>query len=282
MPVNDHLTWVEVKDFTKGLWNGQDFLMPADAFQTMQDCYPRMNGGLRAFFKPSTSVLTTSGIGDTTNERIIWIAPGTQSTGTGYIMLTKHITTGQLKGYWWDIGAVTWTLKKTFTAHGDGYANGATANVCTYHDNVNGRNVWIVSTTHNKSDGTEDGWWLIPFTTGVWAQINTTAFLVPDVVQYQARIVGSSLNTIWWTDPGAIATPAAANFLTIQSGNNDVRDIVVNIIPYSPSQLLVATAGSGWFVLDGDITDPVVREMGKDHNAGLSQKMVVTENGVIF
>jgi hypothetical protein len=187
-----------------------------------------------------------------------------------------------LKGYFRAIGAGSWTLTKTFTAHGDGYANGGFAQVVQYHDNTNGRNVWIVGITHAKSDGTEDGWWLVTTDTGAWTRINSTVFAGIGITQYQARIVGVVLNTLWWTDPGAVATPPAANFLAIQSGHNDVRDIITNIIPYAPTSLLVSTTGSGWWVVDGDITDPVVRQMSSDHQADTNQKTVTTENGVVF
>lgn len=282
MPVNSHLQWIEVKDFSKGLWNGQDYLMPADAFQTMQDCYPRHEGGLRAFFKPSTTTLTLSGLGDATNERVVALSPITTSTGTAYLMVTKHATTGLLKGYFWGVGDSAWTLQKTFTAHGDGYANGGFAQIIQYHDNTNGRNVWIVGITHAKSDGTEDGWWLVRWDTSSWTRIGTTGFLGVGIVQYQSRIVGAALNTLWWTDPGAVANPPAANFLTVATGHNDVRDIITNLVPYSPTTLLVATRGSGWWAVEGDITDPVVRQMSADFNADFNQKTVNTENGAVF
>lgn len=283
MAVNSHLKWLDFKDFTKGIWTkGSSFTMPPDHFQVMEDCYPQPEGGLRAFFKPSTSTVTLSGIGDATNERVIAFSSIITSTGTAYLMVTKHVTTGLLKGYFWGVGDSAWTLQKTFTAHGDGYANGGFAEIIQYHDNTNGRNVWIVGVTHAKSDGTEDGWWLVRWDTASWTRINSTTYTGVGIVQYQSRIVGAALNTLWWTDPGTITTPSADNYSTIQSGHNDVRDIITNLVPYSPSQLLVSTMGSGWWVLDGDIEDPIVRQMGADHNADFNQKIVVTENGAIF
>ncbi len=179
------------------------------------------------------------------------------------------------------MGAGSWTLSKTFTAIGGlGYVNGGIAMVTDYHSTIDG-NVWVVGTTHNKSDGTEDGWWMVK-PNGTWTRINATALLTACVAQYQARLVGSQLNTLWWTDPGSTTTPPAANFITIQSGHNDVRDLITTIIPYSPTSLLVGTVGSGWWNIEGDITDPVVREMGKDHNASFLQKNVTTQDGAVF
>lgn len=282
MAVNDHLKWIDFKDFSKGLWTaGSSFAMPSDHFQVMEDCYPQSEGGLRAFFKPSTSTLTLSGIGDATNERVAYISPIITSTGTAYLMLTSHATTAQMKGYFWGVGDSAWTLQKTFTAPASA-ANGTIGEIIQYHDNTNGRNVWIVGITHAKSDGTEDGWWLVRWDTNSWTRINSTQYAGIGIVQYQSRIVGVVLNSLWWTDPGAITTPSADNFLTIQSGHNDVRDIITNLIPYSPTTLLVSTRGSGWWVIDGDIEDPIVRQMAADHHADFNQKAVVTENGAIF
>jgi len=279
MPANDHLTWDEIRDFSGGIYTSADFLMPASGFQVMQDCYPRGKTGLRAFFKPTT--LPTTGIGSTTLERPCAISPLITSTGIAYLLLTRVLSTGQMKGYHMPVGGSSWTLDKTFTAHTGGTNNGAIATVCTYHDNTNSINAWIVGVTHNKDDGTEDGWWEVT-QAGTWTRINATQFAGPTQIQYQSRIVGGVLNTLWWTDPGAVATPPAANFLTVQSGNNDVRDIITALIPYSPTSLLVGTVGSGWWVIEGDITDPVVRQMGLDHSMQQVQKCVTTQNGAVF
>lgn len=280
MPVNDHLVWNEIRDFSGGVYTVADYLMPATGFQTMQDCYPRGKEGLRAFHKPTA--MTTTGIGSLTTEYPVGIMPGIASTGLAWLLITRVIATGALKGYYLAVGSSTWSLTKSFTAHTGGTTNGGIASITTYHDATNSKNAWVVGTTHNKDDGSEDGWWEVDGTTGAWTKINATQFVGPPVIQYQARLIGSQLATLWWTDPGAVATPPAANFLTILSGNNDVRDIITGLIPYSPTTLLVGTVGSGWWAVEGDITDPVVRQMGMDHSMQAVQKCVTTQDGAIF
>lgn len=52
MAVNTHLQWMEVNDFSAGLWTvGDTWAMPANAAQQMQDCYALPSGGLRAFYR---------------------------------------------------------------------------------------------------------------------------------------------------------------------------------------------------------------------------------------
>lgn len=288
MPSNQHLTWTEFRDFTPGLHTADSsFLMPVEAFQVMEDAQPQPGGGLRAFYKANTSYLDTTGIVSATNERITWVQPFLESTGYSYLMFTKHVSTGLLKGYTRAVGASSWTNSKSFTAHGDGFLNGGVHNVTTYWNNnstlTTPASSWFVGTVHNKSDGTEDGWYLV-YPNGTWTRVTAGAalFYGSTIVQYQARMVGSRLNQIWWSDPGSTTEPDADNYLLLQSGKNDVNDIITSLHPYSPSSLLVSTHGSGWFVIDGDITDPVVREMGKGRHPYYHQKMVTTPTGVIF
>ncbi len=281
MPVNDHLKWVEIKDFSKGLYDGQDFLIPPDAFAVMEDCYPRVGGGLRAFYKSDTTSLPTTGVDSISAERIEIISPLITSTGIAYLLVTSHSTTGVQKWYYWAVGASSWSKIKTFTAPSS-YANRFTTSVTTYHDNTNGRNVWAIVTTHNKSDSSEDGLYLVRWDTGGITFVENSAFTVTPIAQYQARLIYPHLNTLVWTDPGAVATPPAANFLTLQSGNNDVRDIIAGLMPYAPNTLLVSTIGSGWWMIEGDITDPVVRQMGDDFNPWFAQKMARAQDGIVF
>jgi hypothetical protein len=85
MPANTHLRWVEVKDFSPGLWENADWLMPSSAAQTLTDAYPQPGGGLRAFYRPSA--LSVSGVVDITKERVIGLFArgnlGLRSGGVG-------------------------------------------------------------------------------------------------------------------------------------------------------------------------------------------------------
>ena len=86
MPVNSHLRWAEITDFTPGLYEaGGTFLMPQNAAQTMLDCEAVPGGGLRAFFKGGATVPTT-GITNAATSVIIAMgvsdSPGSGGAGT--------------------------------------------------------------------------------------------------------------------------------------------------------------------------------------------------------
>lgn len=277
MPVNDHLVWNEIKDFAGGLNDGNDFLMPANEFQVLEDCYPRPGGGLRAFYKASTTTITTAGLSMAT-ERIEMIVPFIESTGIAYMAVTKNTTTGLQKWYTLGIGAGSWTLRKTFTAPVS-LANSSLTQVTTYNTGAGIR--WAICTSHNKSDSTEDGLYTMT-DTGTIAFIEQSGFNTVAMTQYQARLLYAKLNTLVWTDPGSIVAPPAPNFITLQTGNNDVRDIIAVIVPYAPTTLIIGTIGSGWWMIEGDITDPVVRQMADDHYPGKVQRGTRTEDGVVF
>jgi len=75
MADNSQLKWIDYKDFTTGLWDtGASFLVPPTAFQIMDNCYPLPQGGVRAFFKPTETTLTTIGAGGSP----IWFRPPTR------------------------------------------------------------------------------------------------------------------------------------------------------------------------------------------------------------
>ena len=284
MAVNDHLKWLDFKDLTQaqGLWDqNSTYLMPPEAFQILEDCYPQPDGGVRAFFKATDDAIATPGVDDISVERMEIISPLITSTGIAYLLVTSHATTGLQKWYYRAVGATTWSKIKTFSAPSS-FANRSSTTVTTYHDNTNGRNVWAITTTHNKSDSTEDGLYLVRWDTGGITFVEQSPYTVTPVVQYQSRLVYAKINTLVWTDPGAVAAPSVDNFLTVQSGNNDVRDIIAVIVPYAPSQLLVGTVGSGWWVIDGDIEDPVVRQMGDDFNPWIAQVAARTQEGIVF
>ncbi|MBE7561223.1 hypothetical protein HS125_20635 [bacterium] len=69
MPTNRQLEWVEIQDFAPGLFTVADWLIPSHGSQLMEDCFPQVGGGLRAFVKPET--VTTSGLSDIANEAVV-------------------------------------------------------------------------------------------------------------------------------------------------------------------------------------------------------------------
>ncbi len=281
MPRNPNLLWTELKDFSAGLWTSEDsFLMPPTGLQTMEDCYPRKGGGVRAFFKPTA--LTVSGITSTTNELPIAFATQQLPDLSSYmLLLTKVVATGggytegQIKAYYKTSAAGAWTLTKTFAAASPAAYNAAT--VTPYQD---ASNIYYLVVAINNS-GADIGTWTFRPDTNVWAKI--TAVGIGPVINHQGRIVVATTTsgTIIWTDPGGVTFPAA-NDLDLYQGMEDFRIAISSMVATPPDQLQIFTANDRVWNVNGDIDDPIVTGMNQGRSPNILQNLASTNDGPVF
>ncbi len=281
--INNHLEWVDITDFSAGLWSTSGgFLMPAEGFQTMTDCYPQPGGGLRAFYKPEATTVTNL----TTTARVVAMDCFTSAVQSTFMLLSIAPATGRLTAWTRTASASSWTSSKVFNL--PAAANQAyQADICQYVDNADSPYFVVATANYVGESGT--GIWLYNINAGTWAQVSGTAGITgPVVAMYQSRIITRGVgdygqnNRLMWTDPGAI-TFAAANYIDFGARVADSESALAGFAPYSPSNLMVATATS-WYTVQGDLGDPVVTEMGKGHapNIAHGQSISPHDAGPIF
>lgn len=285
MPQNEHLRWTDVTDFSKGLWTADSgFLMPADAFQTMQDCYPKQGGGLRAFFKPTTTTVASL----SSTSRVVGLCDFTSSTSTTFMALTLDLGTGALTAWSRLHTDVAWTSRKVFAAPAGGLVSNSFAQIVQYVDSSGNR--YFAIGIGQLPGGGDTGIWLWNINTAVWSQIANAADAIDlPIVMYQNRLVCRAnglfgTNTrLRWTDPGGITFPAA-NYIDLVNVQGDHESAIAALVPYNPSNLLVAQAASGWTLMSGDISDPIVTQMGDNHAPNIShgQGVALMANGPVF
>lgn len=271
MPATNHLVWQEVKDFSKGLWTADSsFLIPGTGFQTMTDCYPQPGGGVRAFFKPTT--LTKNGLAFAgADHRPVWLeSMEVHSSGRAWLLITVNLDHASKFCTAWLLtpGGASWTKIADM--------NTTRSMVTQYHTTTSA--YFIVG---------EVGYRTVVPTTGA---TTLTAIGLDLVATYQSRLLSTGAsavtgglirNQIIYTDPGSLSFPAA-NYIDIFGDRSDDTTTITGFIPYEPQKLLVSTVGAGWFSIDGDITDPIITEMGSGHSPTAYSRMAKMDDGIVF
>lgn len=282
MPVDSHLTWAEIRDFSPGLWTVNDQLMPPSGAQQMLDCFAAPSGGLRAWFKSES--FPVGGISSRTNERPrgLFVHEGMQARsgnglGNDYYLVTFNTVDTKVRFYRMDQTdtgpPTTWTLLKTTVAGLDpGYV------VATDYIIADGTRYAVFAL--GAAADTDNGIWAIKYDDGSMTQLlnGQQAF----VANYQSRLIAigsiSNLNpsVIQFTDPGTLA-----NFST-NSAPVDISEgvSITSVAPFSPGDLLVFKGDSSIYLVEGDLDNYTVRQMNGSKNGGNSP--VRGPNGVIF
>lgn len=281
-PANGHLNWVEVRDFTPGLWEVGDWLVPAGGAQELTDAYPQPGGGLRAFFKPS--VLAATGIG--TNERIIGLygygAPhrSLATEGVDYYCVTYSSTDFRPRIYRWDqtdAAETQWRLMATLAAATGSNNAPKSAHLTAYV--LTAGTVRIVASIGYI--GTDTGIWAATQTTAgaaqTWAKIAGTDGLGPMTV-HQSRLIEARKANVHYTGAG---DETFSGFVGVEPQRN-LSDIQA-LLPMAPGDLVVGTDGASWASIQGDLTDPIVRTMSSGHPLGTYDQAVAdTGAGLAF
>lgn len=255
MPVDNHLKWSEIRDFSAGLWTVNSQMMPAGGAQTMSDCFPAPSGGLKAWFKATT--FTTTGIGSVTLEspRMLFAHENVDGAGNNdYYLLTYKASDTKLRLYELNEqkGDVAWTQIKLFAAGNDpGFIN-ATA----YVDSL--ANLYMMFGI-GAGGGADSGVWGATYTPGSTATVFKQSTIAMDFVfNYQSRICGVKGANIYYSDVGSIAN------MTTNIAPVDIDEGQPNIMfvaTFSPGDLLVFKEGAPIYLVEGDLTSYTVRQM---------------------
>lgn len=282
VPSNSHLQWIDVRDFSPGLWEKGDWLIPAGGAQTMTDCYPQEGGGLRAFYKPTT--IPATGIG--ANERLIgFFGYGAghrtlPTTGTDYYCVTYSSSDFRPRIYRWDQTDATELQWRVITTLAVATASNNAPNEVFFTAYVLSSGTVRILASINYV-GTDTGIWAATqatvATSQTFAKIAGTAGGL--IAIHQSRIVEARNSTIYFTGPGN--ETFATDFVTIEPQRN--LGNVKAIMAMAPGDLLVVTEGAGWFAVQGDLTSPTVRAMSSAHSLGNpNQQLVDTGYGLAF
>lgn len=284
MPVDSHLEWTEIRDFTPGLWNIGSPNLPSNAATTMTDCFPMKSGGLRAWFKPVA--FSTTGIDSTTDEFPLGlfaheglINRSGSGTGTDYYLITWAAGAAVTKVYRMDKTAAgpptTWTKIKT---HLTGLQPTQPVHVCNY--------VLTDDTRYfvyglGAANGADNGVWIVKYSDGTLTHLLNSQQEI--VANYQSRLIvagstaGGNPAVIQYTDPGLLT-----NILT-NAAPVDESEGLTNIsgfATFSPGDLMVFKTGAPIYLVQGDLTNYIVRQMNGSVPGGV--KPTRGPAGVIF
>lgn len=302
MPVNDHLAPIEIRDFSPGLWERADWLMPANAAQVMTDCHPQIPGGLRAWFKPTS--ISNSGITAPTKERVIGLYARLVSDDVDRFLMTQWSDPAASSGnkrkprlYRMNESAseTTWTqvYKTSGTTEFATSDNDAPSKVSfrTYVlSDGTVRVVFVLRNVHSDAGlyrlnvaDSSSSIKAIKLTTTSAGEANPIGALAI----HQQRIIVTSGDRIMWSDPGA-ENFDADNFLRVDP--NVGAPIIRVIDGIEPSDLLGLRQGPGPFLVQGDITSPTVQEMGEGMRLGSyadfghhpDGKLIIASDGYLY
>lgn len=282
-----HLRYIEIKDFSPGLWERVDWLMPASGAQQLTNAYPTEGGGLRAFFK-GTTILTT-GIVSPSTERVIGLharggIPARSGSPTDLVdrYLVTYVSNGATnrpKLYRMDgsNSEATWTqIFKTsgVTEFASAGANDAPSKASfrffkLSSGSPNDQHVLLVL----RYVSGDSGLYRLNYNDLSSAQkaILLTTLVVGaaqpsgPIAIHQARIAIGAGNSekLVWSNPGT-ETFDAPNFLDVEP-NQDLP-VLAAMAPMEPSDLLILKEGAPGVIVQGDITDPQLQQMSEGIN----------------
>ena len=284
MPINRHQDPIEIKDFTAGLWEGSDWLMPPQAFQEMTNCHPEVGGGLRAFHK--ASAISNTGLVDPTNERVIGLfARGVQhrtsdGMSTDRYLLTYH--TGGAGAYRPRLyrmdgsnSETTWT--QIYKTSGTTLFNAAVSDgnsplraSFAYFRTSAGVDYVIMTVDYFGTQPGGTGMYQLAYAdlsssqkaVEVTSAASGLTYPSGALAIHQARVVAGSGNdgAIVWSDPGTL-TFTSDNYLFVE--RSQLMPKVFGLVPQPPSALVVVKEGAPFVAIHGDIEAPTVYELAR-------------------
>lgn len=307
MPANQHLSWVEITDFAPGLWNANDWLVPAKGWQTMENAYPQEGGGLRAFH--AGTAIATTGLTAATKERLIGLhARGGIGLRSGAASedVDRYIVT-----YFFDSGAASGSRAQPRVYRMDG-TNGEST--WTEINKTSGSTRWGFSTTNNNAPnkasfrfmhqlaGSPDDDWVIAVIRYSGPDAGVYRFNYNDlssaqkgieilflngakspsgaIAIHQARLLVSNSDTIYFSAPGAAATSTVTDFLEVDP-SQDLNGISA-LTPSPPSDLFVLRIGAAPVLVQGELLAQTSQVMAEGLAVGSGQDMSRTPYGYAF
>lgn len=302
MPVNNHLQWVELTDFTGGLHDfmptqSARMLMPQNALQELVDYVPQPGGGLRPFFK-STGTVSSSGIDDVTDEVVsglyarggIPLRTGAVGDGTDRYVMTVDRSDFRQRLYRMDgsANATTWTKKFTSSVGASAscrqtqFAFMKSTAGCEYV-------VFVLRGGGGLGGSTDAGIYTTTYVGGNPAPVSdgvvtNRAARSGAMAVAQARVLvgGGNDERMYYSDVGDPAN-GYSSYLDIEP-NKDGPNLCM-IEPFAPDDLIVAKEAGPWVAISGDITSAAtpVREMGQAHFMRFTEQEAVRgPEGLIF
>lgn len=300
-PGLDEFKWLEYRDFSGGLWERTDREAPQNGLLTLTDAHPMKNGGLRAYAK--FKAMTHTGL--PTNAIVLALRktigfPGPQGVlmcctleldagGSGVHTFRVHViqndTTTAL------IESGTWTTIYTQT----GVANiDPSISIEMYHTLANGFGQYFnVNALDTAGASTSLSG---VFRTSTTAVLTATVLagvgrvivgnfyptcLVPhqDRLMFNVTAPGSlTLSRVLFTEPRSDTTPSTAN--QFEPIGTDAG-FIGWMSPQAPSDLTVGKDERGIILVQGDVTQPLIREMTFSQY-GMVMFPATTEYGIVY
>jgi hypothetical protein len=279
-PGPDELEWKPLKDFSSGLWERDDDReCPENGLLFLEDAYPLQAGGLRAAQR-FTAVGQT---GLTTGRELLgpqWIQNPeglyclSVDTVTGGVSLHKTATTSppftttswSTLHSWSLVDRIDggWQLSsfRTDAVGYRGYFN-LSVNQTTPGSSVATAGIW-------RTDGsTATFTYLAARPLGCWP-FQARLFTIVDDQGFNDKIV--------YTEPASHAAPSTANILRPGGERYGGLKWMATI---QPSDLMTLKYGYGLFLVQGDVTGPLTRELTFAQNVS-QQFPAVTDQGLAF
>jgi hypothetical protein len=308
MPATQQLAWFEISKFG-GLWtNGGRVLMPADAAQVMSGCLPQKSGGLRAFYQPVPELDAQGIYGEDTNPfsssrrtqvRGFGLVPDAADIrGNLYFVVTS--TSNGFYNSWKRASAVSATYPGLYPSWSLGNTSGMIGRdperpymvtfvrygVGTGLDGGEGK-VFV-------SYGWHPGDVAQPALNSISAQtptviagvtVNVTNTDIGPITRHQGRLVVAQERGIIATDPGQEdLSPSPIQITPGEDGSPSATNsfpAVAWLLSIPPSDLLVGLFEGTVYNIQGDLSDPTIREVGR-WGPTMPQQPVNTPHGAII
>lgn len=271
---NKQLQWIELTDFSPGLSTvGGDLLEPATAASQMDDCMVSPFGGfhaaMRAISHPITGIANSGsvfvkglliyggiGVSGLEADRFLWLQDGTD-----------------LKVYRWDDGlpATSWLLIATI-ALSSGVVNSVVAD--TFVDSA--ADEYIMFNVFQS--GGSDGVWSIKRSDG--SVTRRVTFACTSVVVQDNIIIAANGHILRWSAAQSVSSWPTENNLPVGSSRRGSTITVMNA--FAPSDLILGMDYAPWIVVQGDITQPLVRSMSDARIPQQIQRTPLTDGGIAF
>lgn len=295
MPANDHLQWLDIDDFTPGVWDESaaynKFAAPPNSFRHLDDYQPMRGGGLRPFFAPTAISMSGIGgdevpIGIFARNGVVRSAAngGTGTDSADMVLVTIDSVDFKARIYRRDgtVAAPAWSVRFTSTA-----AASAGHQACAFEYFKDSSDVewYIISLTAGNQQGTYA--MRLDFATTsntgndglIGAAISTSK---GPVVVSQARVMVGGGGKIFYSSVG-LTTGIDSNNLAV--ARNRIEADISILTGIEPSDLLIGKEGSPWVQISGDISNAStpVREMGDQHHPRQNKQQVPrTPGGIAF
>lgn len=264
----ERLKFIEIRDFKPGLWQIADYwMMPANAAQIMEDCYPQQSGGIRAFFA-SPEIPNTGSAKDEYPVGFMAYPAAHRTLPTvewDYYVVTG--IAGQNRKLWRMDKTnleTAWTQKLSLTAFTSPTSPPWEAMFMPYL--LSDGTVKIVCSigAHESQGGIWSAKQVDAGVAQVWAKTKAQP-LGGVVTLHQDRILTAEGSTLRWTEPGAESWPAD-NYLKVQAAQEGSH--INTVVGHAPDTLLLGRISSSWTLIQGDIENPAVRDMSPAYPTG--------------